>query len=208
MRFLVVSLLLAAACKQPDPPPVGDSFSDDFSRGAIGSNYVATADVYRIKDGALNVSMALNHPLWLRKKLPANAEIEFDVWTTSKDGDLKVEAWGDGESHAKDRGAYTATGYVVNMGGWSNSKSQIARGDEHGRELASRTEPKVEANRRYHWKIVRRGGRIDWYVDDMSTPFLSYQDEQPFAGPGHEYFAFTNWQTDVWFDNLVIRKLP
>jgi hypothetical protein len=208
MRSLVCLVLLAASCKQPDPPPIGDSFTDDFSRKAIGSNYLATADVYRIKDGALNVSKGYNHPLWLRKKLPANAEIELDVWSTSKDGDMKIEVWGDGESFARDRGAYTGTGYIFNTGGWGNSKSQLARAAEHGTEVSARTLPKVEPDRRYHWKIVRRGGKIDWYVDDMSTPFLSYEDKDPLSGPGHEYFGFTNWETDVWFDNLTIRALP
>ena len=206
--LLIFFAMGAASCKQPDPPPVGDSFTDDFSRASIGSNYVATADVYRIKDGALNVSKGYNHPLWLRKKLPDNAEIELDVWSTSKDGDIKIEVWGDGESFARDRGQYTGTGYIFNTGGWSNSKSQIARAGEHGKDISERTLPKVEANRHYHWKIVRRGGKIDWFVDDMSVPFLSYDDPDPFKGAGHEYFGFTDWETDVWFDNLTIRALP
>jgi hypothetical protein len=210
MRRLVIFALAIglAACKQPDPPPVGDEFRDDFQRDAIGSNYVATADVYRIKDGQLNVSKGYNHPLWLRKKLPADAIVEVDVRSTSPEGDLKIEVFGDGESYAVDRGAYTATGYVFIMGGWSNSKSQIARGDEHGGDIKSRVEPKVEPGKTYHWKIARKGNHIDWFVDDMTTPFLSYDDPRPFRGAGHEYLGFNDWESDLWFDNLVIRKHP
>ena len=76
MRRATPLLLLVAACRQPDPPPIGDSFTDGFDRAEIGSDYRATADVYRIKDGALNVQNGYNHPLWLRKKLPDDAITE------------------------------------------------------------------------------------------------------------------------------------
>jgi hypothetical protein len=211
MRTSLVATALAlaalAGCKQPDPPPIVDEFRDDFERDVIGSNYRATADVYRLKDGQLNVSMAHNHPLWLRKKLPADAIVELDIMSRSPSGDMKIELFGDGESHARDRGAYTATGYVFIMGGWGNSRSIIARGDEHGKDVKARTEPKVEPGRWYHWKIVRKGNRIDWFVDDMSTPFLSFDDSHPFVGPGHEFLGFNNWESDIWFDNLVVRRL-
>ena len=55
--------------------------------------------------------------------------------------------------------------------------------------------------------IVRRGSVITWYVDDMQTPFLTYDDPQPWSGPGHEYFAFSNWETDTWFDDVTITPL-
>jgi hypothetical protein len=204
----VASVALGTSCKVPDPPPVEGEFRDDFQRDSIGTNYLATADVYRVKDGALNVSNGYNHPLWLRKKLPASAEVELDVWSNSDAGDIKIELWGDGESHARDKGAYTATGYVFIFGGWSNTKSLIARGNEHGQDVQARNDPKVVKGQKYHWKIVRKGNRIDWFVDDMSTPFLSYDDPRPFTGAGHEYLGFNNWESDLWFDNLVIRRLP
>jgi hypothetical protein len=206
MARVVLLALALAGCKQPDPPPVGAAWSDNFDRAEIGFDYRATADVYRIKDGALNVSNGYNHPLWLRKKLPQNAVIEVDCWSKSPAGDLKLEIWGDGESYAENRGAYSSTGYDFIFGGWSNSKSEIARGNEHGADVASRTSPKVEIGRKYHWKIVRRGGHIDWYIDDPTTPFLSYDDPHPFTGAGHDYLAFDDWEADVWFDNLSIRQ--
>jgi hypothetical protein len=206
MRRACLAVLALAACKQPDPPPVGDAWKDDFERATVGSDYRATAEVYRIKDGALNVSNGFNHPLWLRKKLPENAIIEVDCWSKSPAGDLKLEIWGDGESYAEDRGAYTSSGYVFIFGGWSNSKSEIARGNEHGTDVVARNQPKVELGRRYHWKIVRKGGHIDWFIDDLATPFLSYDDKRPYTGAGHEYLAFDDWEADVWFDNLSIRR--
>jgi hypothetical protein len=206
MRRAAFLVLLLASCKQPDPPPVGDAFTDDFEREAIGSDYRATADVYRIKDGALNVSNGYNHPLWLRKKLPADAVVELDVWSKSPAGDIKIELWADGESHAEDRGAYTSSGYVFIFGGWNNSKSLIARGNEHGADVAARTEPKVEIGRKYHWKIVRKGAHIDWYMDGAPTPFLSFDDKNPYVGAGHEYLGFNDWEAEIWFDNLSIRK--
>ena len=207
MRSFFLLALLAGACRQPDPPAITAPWRDDFSRTEIGSDYVATDDVYVIVDGELTVSDAYNHPLWLRKKLPANAIIELDVWSKSPQGDIKVEIYGDGRHHARDRGAYTSSGYVLVHGGWNNSKSILARGNEHGAALVERNQPRVEMNRRYHWKIVRNGGRIDWFVDDMSTPFLSLEDKEPLTGDQHAYFGFNDWEAELGFDNLEIRPV-
>jgi hypothetical protein len=206
-RRPLLAILILAACKQPDPPPVGDAFSDSFDRETIGSSYRATADVYRLKDGALNVANGYNHPLWLRKKLPDDAIVELDCWSKSPAGDLKIELWGDGESFAENKGAYTSSGYDFIFGGWSNSKSEIARGNEHGQSVSARSDVKVQLGKKYHWKIVRKGGHIDWFIDDMEKPFLSMDDGQPLVGPGHEFLGVNDWESDVWFDNLSIRRL-
>lgn len=203
-------LAVAAAttgCKVKDPPPITAPWTDDFERSELGGNYYPTASGYEVVNGALHIKGAYNHPLWLRKKLPRDVQIDLEVWGMTPDGDLKVEVFGDGESHASDRGAYRATSYVVCMGGWNNSKSFIARMDEHGRDLTTRTQPRVEVGKHYQWRIVRRGNDITWYVDDMSTPFLQWTDPSPLEGSGHEYFGFNNWQSDAFYDNLTITPL-
>lgn len=211
MRLLLLSIILASAlapaCKVDDPPPIEETWKDDFERSEIGKNYRPTSDVYEIVNGALKTQGAKNHPLWLRKKLPDDVAIEFDCWSNSPDGDIKVELFGDGESYDEKGGQYTSTGYVAVMGGWNNSKSILARGNEHGTDLVERRRPRVEKGKRYHWRIERRGDQIDWYVDDMDEPFLSLKDAERLEGDGHEYFAFNNWQSDAWFDNLVISPL-
>jgi hypothetical protein len=207
----LLSLSAAAAallgCVVKDPSPITERFVDEFARADVGRNYKPTSEAYELRDGVLAVKGAYNHPLWLRKRLPDEVSLELDVWAESRDGDLKVEVYGDGESHAENRGAYTASGYVVCMGGWNNSKSFIARKDEHGNDMVSRTQPAVELGRRYHWKLVRRGARLEWYVDDMQTPFLAYDDPAPLVGAENGYFGFNNWQSDARFDDLVIEPL-
>ena len=32
-------------------------------------------------------------------------------------------------------------------------------------------------------------------------------DPDPLYGAGHDHFAFNNWASDLWFDNLVITPL-
>jgi hypothetical protein len=199
--------LAAWGCKVADPPPITGPWTDNFERDSIGANYKPTADAYQLTNGVLEVKGAFNHPLWLRKKLPEQVAVELDVWVTSPDGDLKVEIFGDGESHAVDKGAYTSSGYVLCMGGWHNSKSFIARGNEHASDMPIRVQPKVVIGQKYRWKIVRQGGRLDWYVDDMSTPFLSLDDSAPLRGAGHDYFGFNNWQSHAHFDNLSVTPL-
>ncbi len=205
----LVSLALSLpACKVREPPPIDKSYVDDFNQGGIRPDYNRTGGGYRIKDGALNAKGAHNHPMWLAKKLPpGDLQIDLDAWSTSPDGDIKIEIFGDGRSYDPDGNRYTATGYVLVFGGWKNSKSIITRLDEHGDAMASRSTPRVVANQKYHWRIIRRRDTVEWFIDDMTTPFLRYQDPMPLAGQGHEYFAFNNWETDTWFDNLVIKRL-
>ncbi len=206
MRFpLLVAALGFAGCKVKDPPPITTPFSDGFERTELGPNYYATGEGYRIGGGALSAKGAHNHPLWLRAKLPRNVRIELDTWSTEPRGDLKVEVFGDGRSFDPDGGRYTATGYEVIFGGWYNTKSEIAKLDEHGTDLAARTDIKVVPNQHYHWTLERTGKKLAWSID--GKPFLAYDDPLPLDGPGHEYFAINNWETDTWFDNVVITPL-
>ncbi len=211
-------VLAVASCSSKSAPervegePITTTFADDFERSDLGSDFFATTNNYQLVNGALSAKGAFNHPLWLTRKLPRNVSIEFDCWSGSADGDIKVEFFGDGQSHAatKEKVQYKATGYVAVMGGWNNSKSLLARRDEHGvegKDLSQRTSPKVEVGKRYHWKITRKGPQVSWYVDDMNTPFLQFHDAKPLEGTHQAYFAFNNWQSDTWFDNLKISAL-
>ncbi len=203
-------LAAAGACKKSDPPPIGERpWTDDFDRDDIGSDYRPTdRDAYGIdEDGRLRAEGAYNHPLWLRKKLPRDVAVEFDAWSYSDDGDIKVEIFGDGESHAEDRGQYTSTGYVAVMGGWSNTRSILAKGNEHGEELEDRRQPQVEPGKRYRWRLVREDDTLTWYVNDMDEPFLELVDPEPLWGDDHAYFGFNNWESDTRFDNLEITPL-
>jgi hypothetical protein len=153
--------------------------------------------------GALRVSHAYNHPLWLSRKLPRDAEITFTARSDSPAGDLKCEVFGDGRSHARTKGAYTATGYMLIFGGWHNRLTVLARLDEHGADRQERSDLRVEPGRRYRWRIVRKGMRLSWWIDDQ--PVFELDDPAPPAGPGHEHFGFNNWESDVTFDDLRIR---
>ena len=204
MRWPLVAIALAA-CKVKDPPPVTDTWKDSFERGDIGGDYYSTGKGYEITGGMLSAHGAHNHPLWLRKKLPRDVRIEFDCWSNEPRGDLKVEVFGDGKSYDPDGGRYTATGYEVIFGGWFNAKSIIARMDEHGKDVVEQNTTKVVPHQHYHWTIERVGKKLTWQIDGQ--PFLVYDDPNPLEGSGHEYFGFNNWETDTWFDNLVITPL-
>jgi hypothetical protein len=133
--------------------------------------------------------------------------VEIDAMSTSPDGDVKVELFGDGESFDRDGNRYEATGYMFVFGGWQNSLSIIGRLGEHDDAVkASRAQPRVQPGRIYHWVITKRGGNIDWQMDGQ--PFLAFHDPQPLGGSGHQFFAINNWKTDVHFDNLRIRPAP
>jgi hypothetical protein len=204
-RIVLVALavVMTGGCA-PKDPVIESELTDGFERPGLGADWHNTGGPYRIEGGALKVKGAYNHPLWLRRKLPPNATIEFDATSRSAAGDIKVEIYGDGESFALDRGAYVSSGYVFIFGGWNNSKSMIARMDEHAPGQPERSAPKVEIGRTYHFKITFQGSSITWDIDGQ--PFLRRDDPQPLRGKGHEYFGFDNWDADLTFDNLKITR--
>ena len=81
-----------------------------------------------------------------------------------------------------------------------------AEADGAGAGAAPDLDGPVLPGRRYHWVITKRGGQIDWKVDGQ--PFLSWLDPAPLGGESHAYLGFTNWQAQVFYDNLKIRPLP
>lgn len=216
VRELLPAIVLGAvlmtagpACK-PRVPTIDAPFSDTFERTEVGADWLDTGQAAKIDQGRLRLVHAYNHPVWLRRKLPRNMQIDFDAVSRSPAGDLKVELCGDGESFDPDKGRYDPTSYMIVMGGWNNSRSIISRLGEHDEAVkAARDrqgpEPLVVPGRTYHFTITRRGGLIDWKVD--GTPYLTWDDAQPLAGPGHEFFAINDWEADVAFDNLTIRPL-
>ena len=203
MCWIPLVALLLTGC--PTDEPMKTPFVDTFDRAELGGNYNNTGGPYRIVDNKLTIKGAYNHPLWLRKKLPRNAVIELDVMTKSASGDIKVEAWGDGQYYSAKKGAYLATSYVFIFGGWHNSKSVLARMDEHAPDIKARTEPKVVPNKVYHWKIKRQGSKIEWFIDGKA--FLELDDPNPLEGDGHSHFGFNNWEVELVLDNLKITPL-
>ena len=66
-------------------------------------------------------------------------------------------------------------------------------------------EPTVRPDERYHWIISREGGEIRWEVNGREL--LRYEDPHPIRGEGQRAFAFSGWEAETHFDNLVIDAL-
>jgi len=105
-----------------------------------------------------------------------------------------VELMTDGRRHQ--------SGYVFILGGWDNTISAIARLDEHGSDRVEKKPTGVSGPRTWKWRIEKKGGDIDWYVDGRE--YLSFDDPEPLSGPGNDRFAFSNWQNIVTYDELRI----
>ncbi len=172
-------------------------FEDDFSRTEIGRNYFTGGGFWRIVNGRLQSPGVKNNPLWLNAVLPDDVAIEFDASSSSTEGDIKCEIFGNGWDHA--------SGYVLVLSGWSNKISIIARKDEHGRDRKENRNFRVEKGRAYHFRIERRKGVIDWFVDGQKI--LSFDDKKPLGGKGNDRFGFSSWDTELFFDNLKITAL-
>lgn len=178
--------------------------------------YESGTNVWTLQNGRVCGANAKNHGLWLQRTLPVNARIEFDAISSSPDGDLKVEVWGDGRSAAKGISYTDATGYIVIFGGWHNTLHKIARLNEHGTDAKQikidaksddPTEQPVTAGQLYHFKIERNDGKtIRWSVNN--TEYLTYADPAPLTGAGHDHFGFNDWEVPVCFDNVKVTPLP
>jgi hypothetical protein len=180
-------------------------FTDDFNRPQLGEAWLTTGHGATLDGGSLHLADLHNHPVWLRMPLPQDVRIEFDAWAETDEGDIKVELAGDGHSKATSV-SYVATGYVFVFGGWNNSLHVIARLDEHGDDRVARpAAPQVEADKKYRWVITRRGNELRWEVDGVLIG--EFVDEQPLIGPGHQHFAFNNWEAPTRFDNMIVYAL-
>ena len=209
--------------RSPRPATQPLPFRDDYSNPAsVSSSYFSSGGLWRTVDGSLLSPGVKNNPLWLEASLPNDVAVEFDVKSMSPEGDIKVEIFGDGTDHA--------SGYVLIHGGWNNSVSIIARLDEHappfgtlqaqaaGQDLVAsglyrndtrtRVEAapfKVEIGKQYHWRIERRGKVLSWFID--GAPFMRFEDPLPLTGKGHDRFAFSSWEAQLYFDNLSVTAL-
>lgn len=202
---LSLGLALFPACTPQGDPAIGpDGLRDDFDRDELGELWHNTGASWRIVDGQLNVRGARNRPLWLRRTLPRDVRVEFDVRSDSPEGDIKVEVFGDGSSRAT-TDSYTATSYVILFGGWSNTTNAIARMDEHAPDRAIGPRHPVQPGHTYRMKIERRGSTITAWADDFQIATMD--DPDPLEGRGHDHFAFNDWMVELWFDNLVITPL-
>lgn len=192
--------------REPDAP----------AAASLGPNwYQSQTDVWHIENGRLCGANAKNHGVWLQKPIPINARIEFDAISDGPDGDLKAEAWGDGQSSATSINYTNATSYLTIFGGWHNTEHVLARINEHG---ADRKEIRIDKNsddprerpvaagQIYHFKIERTDGKtVRWSVDGRE--YLTFPDALPLAGIGHDHFGFNDWEVKVCFDNVKVTPL-
>ena len=206
--YVCVALLACAAqlacTPQGDPGLEAGGFRDDFNRLELGPNWRATRSGWEVRDGQLHARGARNHPLWLRRTLPHDVRVTFTARSESPDGDIKCELFGDGVSYAKDI-EYDATSYVVILGGWHNTLNVLARMKEHGADRVVGKQKKVIEGHAYHVEIERRGALLTVRVD--GEELMRLDDPNPLAGRGHDHFAFNDWESSVWFDDLTITPL-
>jgi hypothetical protein len=172
--------------------------------------------MWHVEQGRLCGEHAHNHGIWLKRTLPVNARIEFDAITSSPDGDLKAEYWGDGRSYATSLSYTNATSYLTIFGGWHNKFHVLARLNEHGNDRKEITvdpnsddprEKPTVAGQIYHFKVERTDGKtVKWSIDGVEM--LTFADPQPLTGAGHDHFGFNDWDVRVCFDNVKVVPLP
>lgn len=209
--WVAAVLIVVQFVHGPDTPTTGGKlvFSADFESSDLSGWRQGEPDPgwkaspWRVRDGRLHAEKIHNAALWLQQPMPEKVRIEFDARAHSKTGDVKCEAFGDGQIHQ--------SGYIFIHGGWNNSITALARQDEHGedRKVDNRScqrrgaRPRcVEPDLDYHWTIERTGDDVRWFLD--GTLVLVYRDPHPVQG---RHFAFNNWEASVSFDNLKIYDL-
>jgi hypothetical protein len=175
-------------------------FEEAFGAGL--ENWATASKQWRVEEGRLSSGdgPCENEGLWLKGvDLPPSVRIEFEAQSVKGnnpvfEGDLKFEFGGTEPKHL--------SGYILIFGGWKNSLNTIAKQEEHTARLVVDRETKVQEGKTYKVAVVRKGGRISWFLD--GSPFLTVQDKTPLNGP---IFGFNNWNSRFFVDNLKIYKL-
>lgn len=200
---VLLGCLSLAACLRTDPPlpPEGLRLNFADEKLSLADHFRGSSEAYRLEEGALKVAGARNHPLWLKRCLPDNVVVRVRVRALSPEIDLKFELAGDGISYARAL-SYTASGYVVNIGGWRATRDQIARQDEHGLWRAKKRARPWIPGQSYLFELRRREMSLLLSVD--GEPYLRFVDWRPLRGARHCHFAFNNWNSAVAFDSLEI----
>lgn len=196
-RLCFLACLALFACKKQEPPTKSVPFSDDFERTELGPDWFVSGGQWTIDKGQVFTAGANNAPLFLKVALPKDVVVEVEVTSETPIVDSKIELMTNGRAHA--------SGYVFILGGWSNAISSIARLDEHGADRKEKKPTGISGAGTHRWRIEKRGGRLDWYVDGQ--PYMSFDDPEPLDGPGQDRLAFSNWQNRVRYDNLKIWPL-
>jgi hypothetical protein len=204
-----------AQVARPEAPRLTTPFEDNFNRAELGPDWNALGSAWKIQNGKLCARGARNKGVWLNRRIPASARIEFEAYAESSEGDLKIEAWGDGMSGATSQSYNNATSYLAILGGWHNTKHVLARLNEHGTDrLEIDVDPQSDDERMravapgqpYHFKIERVDGKkVEWSVNNVV--YFDFTDPEPLVGPGHEHFGFNEWDAPVCFDNLKVTPL-
>lgn len=196
----IVAEPLSTTLNLPAAEPIGASgYRDDFNRAELGADWFVTGGEYSLQSNQLFTRATGNHGLWLRRKLPRDVRIEFKVRAEGTGADIKLEVFGDGQSPSP------KSGYIVIFGGWSNTLNVIARLNEIGADRAVGPSRPIIKGKTYRMRIERRGKVIEAFADDVLLARLD--DPQPLEGPGHEFFAMSGWQSELWYDELVITPL-
>jgi hypothetical protein len=212
-------------------------FRDDFGRTEVGDNYWTTGGHWRIENGELHSPGVKNNPLWLQAALPDNVAVEFDVRGVSPEGDLKWEMFGDGLNHSSGyvfvMGGWNNQltvlsrlnehGPSFNAEGIGMTAATGAKGQDlvAGRGLAElytaglfkanaewreeRRDRRVEIGKPYHMRIEARGNQLTWFINGDVA--FSINDPFRLKGKHHDRFAFSSWDSDLFFDNLSIQPL-
>ncbi len=204
-------------CTAKEDPLLTAPFVDNFDRADLGvSDWSSTSyGAYSIRNGRVCTAKPRNHPLWLKRKLPANVRVEFDAIPLTNNGDIKAELFGDGCGFDTTGNEYTSTAYVAVLGAHNNTEHWLARLYEHGPEARitrliaggdSIADSKLVQGTTYKFELVRTDGKEVRFLVN-GTLVHAMPDAQPLAGEGHDHFAFDGWDAQVCFDKLTVTPL-
>ena len=169
--WLVASALAVAGCKIEKLPPAGPS-SDDFERAAarrrLDRRPAATG---ASADGELVIDHAYNHPLWLKKPIPRRRRHRARLLVQRRRRRPQGRGLGrrpelrrDDVLHRHQLRLHLRRLAQPDLGDRAHERAR-QRSQDRAATCAS------SKGKKYHWRIARKGGHIDWQID--GKPFLT-----------------------------------
>jgi hypothetical protein len=175
------------------------SFTENFSDGQEG--WVQYGGSWYLKNGTFVAgTVEAGHPC----SKAVYSAAEFSDFTYEADVQLNADRGDAGLIFRASKLAFAPDDYNGYYVGLNSASDKIVLGKANGSWIQlSETPMNIDINRPYHIKIVAKGASIKVFVDDMSTPKISFTDATYTSGT----IGIRTWDSLAQWDNISVTTL-
>jgi hypothetical protein len=170
------------------------AWADDFERAGLGADWQVLAGAWSVADGQL---VTTGGALLATRKFPGLQRLEFQASVMPNPGisDMSPAIHCGPAKHS--------TGYLLQFGGYHNSRNSIQR---KGDVLVQNSDIRIEPGKVYSIVAEYDGGIVRLTVDGKTV--VEHADPYPLVGPANEQIGFYVFEGNVKIDNVKVFTSP